>query len=275
MPEAGWYPDPADPGAERWWGGSEWSHDVRPLVAAPPAAAPQPLLNVPGGGINPFAELDAQEARQRALNPGPSPSAVQAPSFGYGAPQQFPMGSPTELYYPSTNGLATGGLVLSALCISIPGLVLSIVGLMRANAMAHRGERAIGRNRAIWGIALSFVSPFLVGVLLAITIPMLQAQQVSAVAEREGVSPSEVVVEVTGFPALYDKAEAEQIFIDAFADEGLTLDSVICPRIASMVVGGGFECSFIFQGRTHTSAIEWTTNRGEFIMFFDGVEVQQ
>ena len=61
VPAAGWYTDPSDPGQERWWGGVEWTHDVRPLAA--PVPAPQPILaNVPGGGLNPFAAIDAQDA---------------------------------------------------------------------------------------------------------------------------------------------------------------------------------------------------------------------
>jgi uncharacterized membrane protein YoaK (UPF0700 family) len=35
---AGWYPDPAQPGAERFWSGSDWTDDRRP-VAQPPVAA--------------------------------------------------------------------------------------------------------------------------------------------------------------------------------------------------------------------------------------------
>jgi len=40
-PDAGWYPDPWDPGArQRWWNGSEWTehdHPLRPDVRAWPA----------------------------------------------------------------------------------------------------------------------------------------------------------------------------------------------------------------------------------------------
>ena len=71
VPPAGWYTDPSNPAQERWWGGVEWTHDVRPLAAALPSSpalpTPQPVLaNVPGGGINPFAAIDAQEASQTA-----------------------------------------------------------------------------------------------------------------------------------------------------------------------------------------------------------------
>ncbi len=46
-PPAGWYVDPSDPSQERYWGGREWTNEVRPKVTAPapapaPTAAPQP-----------------------------------------------------------------------------------------------------------------------------------------------------------------------------------------------------------------------------------------
>lgn len=40
-PAEGWYPDPIEPGKDRWWAGTEWSDDVRPSqVSPPPPPAP-------------------------------------------------------------------------------------------------------------------------------------------------------------------------------------------------------------------------------------------
>jgi hypothetical protein len=46
-PPAGWYPDPAGSGGQRWWNGMAWSDHVQPAVAASvpthsPVAAQQP-----------------------------------------------------------------------------------------------------------------------------------------------------------------------------------------------------------------------------------------
>jgi hypothetical protein len=45
-PAAGWYHDPADAGAWRWWDGASWTDHVRPMaeaaVAADPVPAPAP-----------------------------------------------------------------------------------------------------------------------------------------------------------------------------------------------------------------------------------------
>jgi hypothetical protein len=39
-PPAGWYPDPNNPGYERYWGGVEWTSDTRPVDPAPMPPAP-------------------------------------------------------------------------------------------------------------------------------------------------------------------------------------------------------------------------------------------
>lgn len=37
LPAAGWYPDPESAGQERWWNGTAWADDRRPVqVVAPP-----------------------------------------------------------------------------------------------------------------------------------------------------------------------------------------------------------------------------------------------
>lgn len=40
-PESGWYSDPEQPGADRFWDGTAWADQRRPS-AAPVVAAPEP-----------------------------------------------------------------------------------------------------------------------------------------------------------------------------------------------------------------------------------------
>jgi hypothetical protein len=57
---SGWYPDPARPGTERFWDGSEWT-DERPLpVADPTAVMAAALLRSTVGFELPSAETLAQ-----------------------------------------------------------------------------------------------------------------------------------------------------------------------------------------------------------------------
>lgn len=39
QPEAGWYPDPADPARLRWWDGAAWTEDVTDAQAPTEVAA--------------------------------------------------------------------------------------------------------------------------------------------------------------------------------------------------------------------------------------------
>lgn len=58
MTPAGWYDDPANPGAERFWDGTQWTEHTRtpPPPSSPPPPPPPPQLQPPfsgaGGGYN-------------------------------------------------------------------------------------------------------------------------------------------------------------------------------------------------------------------------------
>ncbi len=43
LPEAGWYPDPAQPGYLRWWTGQSWSDATHPVSVAEPISQPKPF----------------------------------------------------------------------------------------------------------------------------------------------------------------------------------------------------------------------------------------
>lgn len=265
LPEEGWYPDPADAAKERRWSGSKWTHELRPLT--PPSISALPPADVPGGGVNPFAAAGFKELWQA------EPIAPPRVDTSWNVPTTYPVLGP-----PPTNGLATAGLVLSLLCISALGLVFSIIGLVRANNFAREGHPPVGRTRAAWGLAASFAVPVLIGILASIAIPVFlnqqqqhASEQVAAAAEQEGVSESDVVMESDGTPVVYDRAEIEQAYRDSFTAEGISVESVSCPDEASMVVGGGFTCSFVSQGATHLIGVIWTSNTGDFTTTLDGV----
>jgi hypothetical protein len=38
-PAPGWYPDPSDPGQQRWWDGSQWTEQTMPTVGSSQPAA--------------------------------------------------------------------------------------------------------------------------------------------------------------------------------------------------------------------------------------------
>lgn len=50
----GWYPDPQDPTALRWWNGLGWTDDRRPAAAAAPASSAPSYPNAPAAGYAPY-----------------------------------------------------------------------------------------------------------------------------------------------------------------------------------------------------------------------------
>jgi hypothetical protein len=44
-PPPGWYPDPQDASAQRWWSGRDWTEHTQPSPGATPAAKPQPAAH--------------------------------------------------------------------------------------------------------------------------------------------------------------------------------------------------------------------------------------
>jgi hypothetical protein len=73
------------------------------------------------------------------------------------------------------NGHATAGFVLGIISmvgnplavVSVIGLVLSFVGLNRANRLGQHGYAPVGRKRAIWGLVLSGLALFFTGTVKA------------------------------------------------------------------------------------------------------------
>lgn len=73
------------------------------------------------------------------------------------------------------NGHATAGLVLGIVAmvvntlavVSVVGLVLSFVGLSRADRLRQHGYAAVGRRKAIWGLVLSGLALFFTGTVKA------------------------------------------------------------------------------------------------------------
>lgn len=288
-PGAGWYTDPSDPSQQRWWGGMEWTHDVRatPAPVAPISVAPA-LSEVPGGGINPFAEIDALEAAWAAPESGARivPAAAStAPSFepyagnpGWQAP--VPRFAPSE---PPSNGYATAGLILSLVWLQLFGVIFSIIGLVRASNLTHEGAPPVGRKRAIWGLVLGLAGPLVIGVLTAIAVPIFLDQQQQAldaqeqVAEELDVAVDELLTEADGSPVVYNRAEYEQALADSFSadSDGATMDWIECPDKVAMVVGAEITCKFAYQAVTHVFTVTFTDNEGGVSATIDGKPVQQ
>ena len=157
QPIAGWYPDPENAAAERWWDGTTWSdHRRASTVPVAPPIAP----------------------------PGGAPSAAPA-LFPYGAPAAPPVSSPygAPAYAPAAapNSLAVLGFVLAlgGLAVSFGGLtplaggIVSTFALVRASRMRRAGQPGARWGLALAGTICGYLFFVLIVALLAVTVPLL------------------------------------------------------------------------------------------------------
>src|SRR4051812_43314888 len=79
LPPAGWYPDPAGPGSQRYWTGQAWSMETRPHFAPPVYPVSQRYHSAP------TAVVASATSSQRAVvgYPGTTMPAAGA-SMGFG-----------------------------------------------------------------------------------------------------------------------------------------------------------------------------------------------
>jgi hypothetical protein len=117
---AGWYSDPSNPGALRWWDGTQWTADSQPLNSGPPAVAPHE-----SGAPVPTAPMTYGLAPGQYAPPHGQPAYGQGqgqPTYGQGQGQptyqqgqqgqqgQFP---PQGAGYGATGGFRRRGGVLA------------------------------------------------------------------------------------------------------------------------------------------------------------------
>jgi len=194
QPVAGWYPDPENAAAERWWDGTGWTDHRRAATMAPPAD-PYGTPSIPAAPVAPAAVTPAPVAPvygapdagapttapayvpPAAGAPGAAPAAYGAPAYNaYASPYGTPGYAPTQNNNLALIGiiLAAGGLIISfGGLTSLAGAIISIFALQRANRMRQQGQPGDRRGLAIAGIIVGFVVFALVVVAIIVVFAVL------------------------------------------------------------------------------------------------------
>lgn len=123
-PPAGWYPDPAGSGGERFWDGVAWSQSTRAKAVPPPALeTPGPAPSAGYGGQQPYNQYGQQGYGQQGYGQAPQYAGYQ----GY-APQP-------RLPRPAGFWWRWLGYFIDGLIIAIPsGLLGTLTGLSQRAA---------------------------------------------------------------------------------------------------------------------------------------------
>ncbi|MCJ1705010.1 DUF4190 domain-containing protein [Rathayibacter sp. VKM Ac-2926] len=149
LPAPGWYPHPADLGAELYWDGAAWTDRSRPAVPPAPAyGTPEPEQPAtPGYGAAPEygAAPGYGAAPQYPVTPGSGPAPGYGPAAGYGA-------APAR-----RNSLAIASLVLGIASILInpllvPSILAIVFGVRGRAASAQLGGRGFATAGLITGV---------------------------------------------------------------------------------------------------------------------------
>ena len=159
---AGWYADPADASRDRWWDGAQWSETLRP-TASVPVLRPVDTAQRPDGSF-PDAFFDSLtiDVTDRPAPPiileKPKPiereSAVWSANSFAGRPAQRRIHIPQARNNPA----AIVGFVMGIAGFGLISLIVSMMGLKKAQSFVDEGDLPSGRLLAKWGIGLSIAT---------------------------------------------------------------------------------------------------------------------
>src|ERR1700754_3022807 len=111
-PAAGWYHDPADAGAWRWWDGASWTDHVSPMADAAVATGPVQYQPEPTHApvfedIAPVAPVALQAVPAPVVEPAPVSGPVQV------GPQTIPQPGQVAPAPPSAGPGPGGGVPMT------------------------------------------------------------------------------------------------------------------------------------------------------------------
>lgn len=189
-PAAGWYPDPAEPGATRWWSGESWTdHVERAAVAAVPSAAVPVATPVPvlAPSLSPSMSPEFSPALSPAVSPAVSPAL--APT---GAASSAPAVSPfTPAGAPSNYDSAGVPLSLFADSGVSPAVFTPAVKPATQSDWHNQTGRGVVPKRQVSG-----------SVSLSTGVPTAASRKHDPYRERNWIAGLALVLALLSIPAL-------------------------------------------------------------------------
>lgn len=247
-PQAGWYPDPTDSRAYRWWSGGAWTDH---LTAAPSAES-----------------VWSSDATGQQL-------ALGAGAFELTEQSESPFTSSFENAWSDTAIAASSGRNRAGIVVIVIGLisVLAYLGSMALNystlfplvpgviglilaVPAFRSARVTGE-----GLAVSLLGVLLsgVGTVLAVLplVPLLLG--VPSAADVNQIN------QVVSHTVAFHSTVETQLVTDAQKDFGQTATAAACPSDALPAAGSTFSCTMtLADGSTGIVNVTVTSDTGTF-----------
>jgi hypothetical protein len=247
-PQAGWYPDPTDSRAYRWWSGGAWTDH---LTAAPSAES-----------------VWSSDATRQQL-------AIGAGAFDLTEQTESPFTSRFENSWDTTSIAPSSGRNRAGIVVIVIGLiaVAAYLGSMALNYStiiplipgaiglilaipAFRSARVTGE-----GLAVSLLGVLLSGVATVLAVlplvPLLLG--VPSAADVNQITP--LVSHTVAFHSTVEK----QLVIDAQKDFGQIATAAACPSDALPAASSTFSCTMtLADGTTGIVNVTVTTDAGAF-----------
>lgn len=247
-PEAGWYPDPTDSRAYRWWSGGAWTDHI---TAAPTAES---VWSSGDTGQQLALGADAFQLTEQTASPF---SSSFEQSWGDALPSASVGRNRTGIVV-IVIGLLAVGAYLGSMALgytTVIPLIPGLIGLICA-VPAFRRARVTGEGLAVslLGVLLSGAATVLAALPL---LPMLLGVPSAAQVDQL----NQVVSRTVGFHTTVEK----QLIADSQKTFGQTASAATCPAAILPTVASTFSCTeTLADGSTKVLNVTVTNSSGAF-----------
>jgi hypothetical protein len=224
-PQAGWYPDPTDSRAYRWWSGGAWTDH---LTAAPTAESVWSGANVSGQAVavnaEAFALADQDSSPFTSTFEGSWSNTIKPAGKNHAGVVVIVIGLVAIAAY-----LGSVALTFSTVIPLIPG----VIGLIAA-VPAFRQSRVTGN-----GLAISLLGVVLSGAATVLAVLPLLPALLGLPSAADITGTTTAINQAISFHSTVEK----QLIAGAQKDFGQTATGAACPTDVIATSGATFSCT--------------------------------